>query len=276
MKTALCISGGGLDGFCIGAGALLALEVGGYLQGDLECYGTSAGSALACWVAANRSIGGPGGLVQTLLDLRDSDIRDPRTLWRARLAWIDNTWEGRKLRALLDRIMPRAQDLRHPWHAYAVPTSMAAPMDVAFQAGADSPAAICAASMAIPCVFPPVTLHDNRSYQDGGTAMNLPLPLDPYRFDRVIVMVLSGARKTYQPPSSVLSGALTQFSRLMAGQTEAAIQRAECWRNTWIIRPPLDGRGGMLHLDHSLIQQAYAFTRKLPFFRDLRRAVPAD
>jgi predicted acylesterase/phospholipase RssA len=258
MKTALCISGGGLDGFCVGAGVLLALESYGLLQGELECFGTSAGSALACWVASGRAISGAGGLVHTLLDLRDSDIRDPRPCWRARMAWIDNVWEGRKLRAALDRLMPAARDLRHRWHAYAVPVDMAAPFDIA-SPPVDPPAAICAASMAIPLIFPPVTLSDGRAYQDGGTAINLPLPLCPRDYDRIIVIVLSGARKTYRPPTSILSGALTQFSRLLAGQTEAAIQRAECWRNTLIIRPPLDGRQGMLHLDHSLIPQARVF-----------------
>jgi len=268
MKTALCISGGSLDGFCLGVGVLLALEDRGVLDanklelhGKLDCYGTSAGAALACWVAAGRPIGLADGLAAQLRALRDADIRDPRPLWQARMAWIDNIWDGRKLRTMLHRLMPSAADLRataptRRWHAYAVPMSAAAAMDVAFGCyhGHDAPADVCAASMALPMIFPPVALADGKAYQDGGTACNLPLPANPHAYDRIVCVVLSGAQRKYQAPRSVLSGALTQIGRLLAGQTETSIAWARTWPHCTIIRPPFDGAGGMLHLDHRMIE----------------------
>jgi predicted acylesterase/phospholipase RssA len=258
-RTALCISGGGLDGFCLGVGVLKGLEEIGALVGDLDCWGTSAGSALACWVAAGRPIAGPNGLESIFRTLADSDIRDPRPMWRARLAWIDNIWEGRKLRAQLDRLMPRSADLRHPWHPIAVPIHSARPTDLADYG--NTPADACAASMAIPCVFPPVLLADGIAYQDGGLAMNLPLPGGPSSYDTVIAVILSGRRRTYTAPRSVLSGALAQFGRILAGQTEAAELRVRAWPNSWVIRPEFDGARGMLHLDHSLIDSGYRWVK---------------
>jgi predicted acylesterase/phospholipase RssA len=253
--TYLAISGGSMDGFCIGAGMLYALEEAGLLRGPLVCAGTSAGSALACWVAAGRPI---GGLLDILGKLRDSDLRDPRPLWRARMGWIDNIWQGRKLRVLLRRIMPERAELRHPWGAYAVPVTGSLARDVAHLG---APADCCAASMAIPVIFPPVQLSDGQYYTDGGTSMNLPLPLDPQQYSRVICLVLSGKHKTYRPPASVLSGAMTQFGRLLAGQTDAAELRARAWPNALVLRPDLDGAHGSLRLDKTLIDPAIQYAR---------------
>lgn len=254
MRTALVVSGGGLDGFCVGAGLLQALCDSGRLHGDLETFGTSAGSAIACWAAA----GLPGsGLTALLRSLTDADIRDPRPLARLRLGWIDHAWEGRRLRDTLAREMPGWRAMRHPWHAYAVPRTRAAPVDVACQAAGSSPAECCLASMAIPAVFPPVRLSDGVEYQDGGLAFNVPLPADLNAYDRVYVAVLSGGIRAYSPRRSALTEAIGCLQRAMAGQTAVAVQRAMAHRNVTVLWPQLDGRGGMLHLDHDLIGRAY-------------------
>jgi predicted acylesterase/phospholipase RssA len=264
MKIAICISGGGLDGLDVGAGIALALRDRGWLAGGpgrkLHFLGTSAGSGVAAWLAAGREA---AGLAETLRGLRDSDVRDQRPLAVVRSAWIDYIWRGRKLAALLERKMPSWDDV--DWtdatlSAFATRVDSLGAKDTALLDRPDALWRCVLASMSIPLVLPPVRMTDGRDYQDGGLAANLPLPDGLESYDRVVACVLAGPRPAYNPLSSVLSGALSLWSRILAEQTAAAEERVRQHPGGIVLRPPLGGRGGMLHFDHGLIDRAYAWS----------------
>jgi predicted acylesterase/phospholipase RssA len=262
MKIAICISGGGLDGLDVGAGIALALRNRGWLAGGPGCtlhvLGASAGSGVAAWLAAGRPA---AGLAKTLRGLRDEDVRDPRPLAIARSAWIDYIWRGRKLAAALEREMPGWWDVTQgALSVFATRVDSLGAVNTSMLPG-NTPLWRCVlASMSIPLVLPPVTLADGSAYQDGGLAANLPLPADLESYDRVVACVLTGPRPAYKPPNSVLSGALSLWSRILAEQTAAAEERVRQHPGGIVLRPPLEGRGGMLHFDHGLIDRAYEWS----------------
>jgi predicted acylesterase/phospholipase RssA len=264
MKIAICISGGGLDGLDVGAGIALALRDRGWLAGGpgrtLHFLGTSAGSGVAAWLAAGWRARDIGDLLRSL---RDEDVRDRRPLALARSAWIDYIWAGRKLGDILERTMPSWGDVwgvENSLSVFATRVESLGAVNVGGAGGGDPIWRCVLASMSIPLVLPPVTLADGCAYQDGGLAANLPLPADLESYDRVVACVLAGPRPAYKPPSSVLSGALSLWSRILAEQTAAAEDRLRQHPGGIVLRPPLEGRGGMLHFDHGLIGRAFEWT----------------
>jgi predicted acylesterase/phospholipase RssA len=264
MKIAICISGGGLDGLDVGAGIALALRDRGWLAGgpgrQLHFLGTSAGAGIAAWLAAGWRANDLGNLLRSL---RDSAVRDRRLLAIARSAWIDYIWEGRKLGDLLERTMPSCGNVlatENKLSVFATRVKSLGAVNVGDPSGGDPIWRCVLASMSIPLVLPPVRLSDGCAYQDGGLAANLPLPADLASYDRVVACVLAGPRPAYKPPSSVLSGALSLWSRILAEQTAAAEERVRKHPGGIVLRPPLEGRGGMLHFDHGLIDRAFEWS----------------
>lgn len=259
-------SGGGLDGIDIHLGVWEALWHGGVQATELS--GTSAG-ALVCALEALGMT--PAEACREIARLGDADVRDPRTAWRLRMAWVDSIWRGERARSLLDRLLPAS------WDLYATPCSTwATRMADVGRANtwsaslAETPAQAVYASMAIPGVLPPAMLMDGQAYVDGGLRANLPASPAYGDWDEMWVVVATGPRRSYAPPRGLMSAALNAFGMLIDDQTlDVWDDLSACvWPGCGgagrirLLWPEIGKRRGMLRWNHSLIDEAYEWTNR--------------
>ncbi len=267
QRPLLILSGGGLPGIDIHAGVLLALERAG-LYPPAEIHGTSAGAIAAAFIAAGHSARQIAAIVR---NLSDRDIRQERLLWRIRLPWIDGFLKTGRIRRTLVKHLP---DNHHaftiPWHAWAVRATDNEPINVARPEITPDPIDAILASAAIPGVFPAIRLHDGHRYIDGGFRKNVPIPppacLDAHPL--TIIVIASTNPREYPKTRGAITAFLRTHTRLMGGQIADAILSVQGRPNTIVLWPIVHTRAGMLRLDHSLIDQAFAWsTSKLQYLK---------
>lgn len=271
MKTLLVFSGGGLPGIDIHAGIGMVLsELGVEPE---EIHGTSAGALYGALFAHNSFSGVKAALI--IRELCDHHVRDPRFMWRSRFRHINHMMRGKKMRELIDVFLPPTfEDLPCEFYAYAVETNIEpeavallkkikkSPNKlVAFSAGMLRPAVQASAS--IRGFFPPVRglINSSAIYTDGGTINNVPLPAYWREFDRVYICIAT--QPVNYKVNGLIGSTMLSVHELMEAQVQRVYDEVGDDPRVVIIRPPVDGKTGVLHFNHTLIGQAYKYAKNL-------------
>lgn len=255
MRTLLVFSGGGCPGLDIHAGIGMALQAEGIVPDEI--HGTSAGAIYGA-LFASRKFNGISAAA-TIRMMSDSDVRDPRFMWRSRFRHINHIMRGDKMDFVIESNLPPAfEDL--PCRFYAWTVEGGSGDSKCFNSG-DLRRAV-RASASIRGMFPPVSMPTpayTTFYSDGGTKNNIPLPPWWIEFDRVIVCVAT------QPVNYVgrglLHNAMLSVSELMEGHYDRMLAQVSGDPRVIVIRPEVDGKTGVMHFDHSLIDTAYVHAR---------------
>jgi predicted acylesterase/phospholipase RssA len=270
-KILFCRSGGGLPGLDIHCGIWRALEKAGIVATD--CIGTSAGAVIGALDAARYSAAAACRIVS---DLHDSDVIRERFAWKARFMWIDHICEQEPIKKLLEKLFSVDDILTKNFTAVTNRVFDGMRIDWQFnsifdphpaQLVEDWPADMIQAllaSMAISGIFPWVTIN-GRDYTDGGTRANLPLPGNWQKHDEIWLLVATcpiDYRKRY---TNVLSRLLLNLDFYAMDQIRDVMDEInqKSGPQIRIIWPKLFADKGVLHFDHSLIDQAETQTEQI-------------
>ena len=262
-RVLFCRSGGGLPGLDIHAGIWLALDAAGIQS--THCSGTSAGAIVSACDATGRS---PHHFIPIIKNMRDSDVRRERFMWRLRALWIDWFLSSEPVLEQLNKLLPSTpRDLKKTLQVWATRENdgIAYCLDQPFKSLSKQ----VFASMAIAGVFPPVTFGEDDTgpdFSDGGPTNYCALTPGWQSYDEVWLLIATPNYK-YQPKrQSVVSRAIMNVQvltqRLIRSQIAEVEQHPQASQNhfpdVYVIRPTCGQESGMLHFDHSLIGKAKA------------------
>ena len=239
------LSGGGAPGLCRHAGMLAALDYHGVEITHWS--GTSAGAIAAALSATGRTA---GDLKRILYGLTDADIRSPRVAWKLRLPFLRSIMTTDRIRATLDRLLPREapQDLyiwataMNSWRPYNLACSEIPLVDAVL------------ASMAVPLVFPAVEFRDVE-YQDGGLCFNVPLLATWREYDEVWILIASSHPRSYRGGVPMITQAVRAIDVLMYDQIGDVLEQVAGNPKVRVLWPRTTTGVGLTHLDHSLIAE---------------------
>ena len=272
MRRMFVRSGGGIPGLLLYAGMEEAMFDYGIPATNSEDVnsGTSAGSIRGAMDSAGMTI---HDYSEMLYSLKDCNIRSPRFLWKFRIPWLSWWLSKAPIQNLLEKYIPQTfEELKVPLHVYATDFTRYAIKE--FSSGPLVPAVL--ASMSIAGIFEGQII-DGRQYVDGGVVRNFPLRSDWREFD--MVFLLAGSNTPRVSDGNMISRLLYNMETLMEDQIndvfeQVGINPEDVYRNgaayimhgkTLVValRPCLDVKTSMLHVDHSLINKAYNFTMKV-------------
>ncbi len=272
MKRMFVRSGGGIPGLLLYGGieqAMFDYGIAPSTENDINS-GTSAGSIRGGFDSTGASIEDYNDLMYSL---QDKDLRKSRFLWKLRIPFISSWLSKKPIKKILKANMPDSfEDLMVPLYVHA--TDFEKYSHKEFSSGPLIPAIL--ASMSIAGIFSGQTI-DGVQYVDGGVVRNLPLRSNWRDFD--VVYLLAGSNTPQVDDGNMISRLLYNLETLMEDQIndvlkEVGIDPAEIYRSggayvkhgktlVVAIRPVLDVKTSMLHVDHSLIGKAYDFTTKV-------------
>lgn len=257
-----CVEGGGVRQIENAAGVLLAMADKGIRP---EYYmGSSAGAIISGLMASGME---PSTLVDLIKETPVSSLFKPRSLWH----WIMSFLPG-QCTSFFDptgtyNLMKQYVNDRAKEYAKVAVTKMrsktcACPVP---QMCAATPATIMA-SMAIPCVFPPVLINGEK-YEDGGVLNILPLPTwkDAGKYSHIYVILCNADEsKTDDSVPGVLKSAI--YALLDTMDRERVSFYESGWpekKNVTVLKTsPYPSSLLDYSKDHGLITHAYEETLK--------------
>lgn len=254
MKNRLfCWSGGGLPGLDIHVGIWMALSDAG-IESTANA-GTSAGSIIAAFNSAGKSALDAEQIIE---NLKDSDIRRERSLWKLRIPWIDSFLEHAPIEKLLRLHFPGGfNNMVKPISIFVTHEASASCMELTPSDHEFGLRNAILASMSIMGVFPPVN-----GCSDGGPTAYLPLPTDWEKYDEVWLLIAKRPL-AYHKRTGILTRAMFNADILYEDQVRDTIAFArQCHNNVFVVRPEVSAPQGSLHFDHRLINEAYTYTKR--------------
>ena len=260
-KVLFVRSGGGLPGLDIHVGIWQALDELG-IKAD-ACHGTSAGAIISAFDAYEHSV---SEIRQLICGLSEEDVLDYRRLWMLRVPFINSFIQPDKIHALLDRELDYGFACRKELVTWSTNARTGYGTNTFRPELAQTPAQAVIASMSISGVFPPTKLLDGDDYTDGGVSANLPVPPVALlkEYDHVYLLIATGDDAKYNEDNSLLTQLLQNVAWLQEDQRNDTIDHtftALGYAKVTVIKPELS-TPGMLHFDHRLIEEAYAWTKK--------------
>lgn len=255
-QTLIVLGGGGVTGLCRLVGVLLALEKKNVVYSEIQ--GTSAGAIAGAMLSAGHS---PVKIANIVANLTDNDLREKLFLWQLRLPWTDHIFRNRKIKRLLENLLPHSfLDLRIPISTWAVNMENGALMNTMRPEISETPTEAVLASMSIPCIFPPVPLLDGFLYGDGGLRANVPMVNDWKDYEKVYIVIPSDRPHDYQGADNMITTAIRAMNIVANDEKFDLVESLKNEPNVQILWPETTTDVGLMHLDHSLIAKTYDWT----------------
>ena len=260
MRILFSRSGGGLPGLDIHCGIWQALTDSNIHSTD--CIGTSAGAI----ISALDAMGYPAErIISIMRNLGDGDVISKRFMWKLRLFFMKSFADPAGARRILEWLTKDANnDLRKTLTVIANKVQGAIRTDFGFSVGHQSsslvqPIDAVMASMSICGVFPWTTIG-GIDYSDGGTAANLPLPMDWREYDQVYLLIATRPTAFINRDSNAFSRLLLNLDFYAMDQIADALRETAGAPNVHVIWPDVDASTSSLHFNHDLIRNAYNCT----------------
>ena len=255
-RVLFCRSGGSFPGIQIHVGIWKALHDEGIEA--THCVGTSAG-AVVSWLDA---LGyAPNELIPDVVQLERLRLKQLRFAWQLRLPWLQAVCRTDRIRAMLNAYGRET----FAKCCQVVATDVERADSVIFSAPALDEVM---ASMAVPMLFPPVTVN-YREYIDGGVCDNLPVAPGWPHFDEVYLLIARRPVTFADRNRNAISRGLHALDVMMMDQVQDTIDalRTHCYRLRADGRPAptvrvlwsnVETPKGSLEFDATLVADAYA------------------
>lgn len=210
--------------------------------------GTSAGAVAAALCA----VGNTGESLKAILyNLGDSDIRQPRPLWRMRLPWLRSIMDTSAVRCTLERLLPDAT----PGNLTVWATDMSAWQTVNLARPNVLLTRAVLASMSVPLIFPSVRIN-GVEYQDGGLRFNVPLPSDWRNYDETWILIASSNPRVYRGGMPLVTDAVRALNVMMYDQIGDVLEQVADDPRVHVLWPRCGTSRVLTHLDHDLIAES--------------------